>query len=112
MLFSILRDQDSEPLGGLMRTVAGLVIFCVLLAGCTSNDGDSRKRECERLRDHLVDLRVAQANVDEAAHREAMIKALGESFASSCEALSQRERDCAFKATDAAAAAACSASSR
>ncbi|MGE3601565.1 MAG: hypothetical protein AB7N70_39175 [Dehalococcoidia bacterium] len=95
-----------------MTRAAAFAVFCVLLASCTSNDGDSRKRECERLRDHLVDLRVAQANVDGAAHREAMTKALGESFASSCEALSQRERDCAFKATDAAAAAACSTSNR
>jgi hypothetical protein len=105
--------RTSVSLGGIVGTLrmtrATVLLFGLLLGvGCSREDSRGR---CERLRDHLADLRLAQsAGVDEAAHREAMKAALGDDFLSRCASkLGSREIDCALKATDAAAAAACSA---
>jgi hypothetical protein len=88
-----------------------LVLLCL---GCSGDDeGDvtaSRRSRCSQLRDHLVELRLATAtNVDVAAHRAVMRRALGDEFVTRCEtSTSEDVVNCALAATDSSAAAACS----
>ena len=94
----------------------------VALVGCSSDDEVSRAK-CEKLRDHLVDLRLAGVTqvtttsgsatqvpgVDVAAHRAAMKHALGESFLSSCQKTQNADQiKCALAANDTEIALACS----
>jgi hypothetical protein len=71
----------------------------------------ARAGRCEALRDHLVELRLTQTtNVDHAAHRAAMRRALGDTFVTDCQTmLTARDVDCALNATDTATAVACTA---
>ena len=65
----------------------GLLLLIALsgAAGCASEDPkDVSVRECRRLREHLVDLRLADTHVDVAAHREALTRALGDEFVNRC----------------------------
>jgi hypothetical protein len=91
---------------------ANVSLLIVLMMGCGGGDDDATvaRTKCESLRDHLVELRLATAtNVDVAAHRAAMRKAMGNTFITDCESkLSARAVDCALHATDSTAAAACS----
>lgn len=90
-----------------MRT---LVFALVLAAGCSSDDGEEilTVSPCERLREHLIDLRLADAmNVDKDAHREAFRTALGADFLASCSKLDEDAVTCAISAADAHTAAAC-----
>jgi len=67
------------------------------LAGCAaSEDSDAaRERLCERLRDHLVGLRLVGANVDLEAHRAAIKQALGHKFIDTARAVSRLIRSTA-----------------
>ncbi len=91
-----------------MRKILAVLI---LVAAC-GDDQDIETPElsrCEQLRDHLIDLRLADtARVDKDAHRVAMRNALGKSFLDECARLPEREIDCAFEATDSSTVAACS----
>jgi hypothetical protein len=93
---------------------AAVGIFVVALFGCTSRDDDEVDRQrCEKLRDHMVDLRVADIGeikeVDIAAHRAALKQALGDSFIASCQqALTAPQITCSLAAKDSTAALACS----
>ena len=85
-----------------------LLLSFILLA--FSNCEETRAKQCEKLREHLVDLRAAQTEgIDEAAHREALKEALGgDRFVASCAStLTDEELDCALRAQDQTAAAAC-----
>lgn len=96
--------------------------WCVLvfLVGCGGSDDDeavTTARRCERLRDHVVELRLADINpetgVDREAHRKAMTQALGDDFIAGCKTkLSEPQLDCALAAADPASAAACTTASR
>jgi hypothetical protein len=91
-----------------MRWFAAMLLT---IAACSGDDGAaSRQSRCERLRDHVIDLRLASvANVDVESHREAMRRALGGDFVASCVAqLSDTQLGCALSATDSTAVAACS----
>ncbi len=90
--------------------------WCVIIIfiGCASSDGEeaAEPRQCERLREHLVDLQVADIHVatgiDREAHRRAMTSALGQSFVSSCTGkLTESQVQCALGAGDRLTAAAC-----
>jgi len=87
------------------------LVVLALIASCGGDDepqGISRETPCERLREHLIDLRLADAkNVDHAAHREAMTQALGADFLASCQQLGDAEITCALDAPDAATASSC-----
>jgi hypothetical protein len=93
----------------------GTIVACVL--SCTTSDGDEdgvTPRRCATLRDHLVDLRLAEVNVatgiDRNAHRNAMQTALGDEFITSCtRSLTESQLNCALRASDATGAAACNA---
>jgi hypothetical protein len=89
----------------LICAVLGLIAWC----GGHNVDGAAARTRCESLRDHLVDLRVANASsLDREAHRAAMVKALGDSFVADCQSkLGAAEVHCALHAPDMTAAAAC-----
>jgi hypothetical protein len=94
-----------------MAMVVGLML---MVLGCSSSEDDTdaadRKR-CERLRDHLVELRLAsvasQPDVDVTAHRTAMTSALGEQFVANCQKLTVRDVKCGLAASDLRTATMC-----
>jgi len=77
---------------------------CVFLIASCSSGGDGRPgaKQCERLREHLIDNQLAAATgVDKAAHREALRTALGTEFITRCtQAMTDDQVDCALKAND------------
>jgi hypothetical protein len=88
----------------------------LMIASCSSSN-DKRGR-CERLRDHVVELRLhgvttAGAQGDPArilaAHRAALKRALGDDFIGRCERLSSEEVECGIAASDHTSLLACNA---
>jgi hypothetical protein len=97
-----------------MRPIA--LVLCVLIGCGNGDDGglesaDESPTACERMRDHVIDLRLAGATgVDRAAHREALRSALGADFLDRCEqSMTSRQIDCVVFALDEETAAACTA---
>jgi hypothetical protein len=91
------------------RLVAALMLT---IAACSDgSDPDVDRSTCERLCDHLIDVRLKDAPAaDVVAHRAAMKQVLGENFITSClKDLSPSQVKCALAATDHAAATACGA---
>ena len=83
-----------------MRT---LMFALVMVASCGGNDDQeiSEATPCERLREHLIDLRLAEAmHVDKDAHREAFRTAMGADFLASCSKLDEDAVTCAISAAD------------
>lgn len=91
------------------RQVLGLLITLVVSSCAASGDsGESRVAQCERLRDHLVDLRIGNAKVDAEAHRAALRDALGDRFVDSCSSsVTAEQLQCALRADSAAKAVDC-----
>lgn len=90
---------------------AGLLLL-VASCACTGDERDPERVDatpCERLRDHLIDLRLANLeNVDLEAHRAALQHALGSDFLAACQkTMAPEEISCAIDATDAASAQRC-----
>jgi hypothetical protein len=77
--------------------------------GCASEDSsEALARECGRLREHMIDLRLEGTHVDVAAHRKAISNALGEGFVDQCAAqLTRVQVHCALAASDSNAAMDC-----
>ena len=80
------------------------LVSIALLAGCTERNTVDREG-CARLRDHVVDLRVADAagelGNDLAQHRRAMNQALGETFIDNCvRSMSYEQLECSLKLSD------------
>jgi hypothetical protein len=96
-------------LAELLRIAAlatGLAI-CFHSTGCAAEE-ESLERRCDRLRDHLVDLRMEGVPVaDQASHRVALRQALGEQFADQCKSMTAKQIDCGLGADEISAAAAC-----
>jgi len=90
-----------------MRTL----LLTTLLVACNGDDGDVTpvRAPCEQLREHLIDLRLADVSpkIDKAAHREALRGAFGETFFSTCSQMSEDGRACALSATTLSDATAC-----
>jgi hypothetical protein len=88
-----------------------LVSIVVVFGACASRDEDGRAStsRCEKLRDHLVDLRLADASgVDREAHRKVMQRALGDDFVTSCtSSLSGAQIKCALDAKTLSDATSC-----
>lgn len=88
-------------------------VLLLVLAACASEGNQPPEASrCAKLRDHLVDLQVADINpatgIDREAHRRALAGALGEDFATTCTStLTDSQVECALGAGDASAAAAC-----
>ncbi|MEO8550092.1 MAG: hypothetical protein ABI678_08960 [Kofleriaceae bacterium] len=87
------------------------LLLTVLLVACNGDDSDVTpiRTPCEQLREHLIDLRLADASpkVDKDAHRAAMRGAFGETFFSTCSQMSEDGRACASSATTLSDATAC-----
>ena len=84
-----------------MHASRSFVLIALLAAGCTDH-GTVDRESCTRLRDHVVDLRVADAaselGNDVAQHRRAMNQALGETFIASCvQSMSYEQLECSLK---------------
>lgn len=88
----------------------GFVAFAlvVTMAACAGS-GESKSAPCERARDHLVELQLANTSgIDRAAHRDAMKRALGDHFVSQCtSSMGSAEVRCVLAARDSASAAKC-----
>ncbi len=90
-----------------------LLLFLLGCVGCVGGDNQPAAVDrCTKLRDHLVQLQVADIHVatgiDREAHRRVLSHALGDDFATSCASkLTEAQVDCALEAADAVAAAAC-----
>lgn len=92
-----------------MRTLFAMLF----LTACSPRllDTDPADTElCTELRDHLVDLRVSEAQgVDVAAHHAALVQALGTTFVGKCAStLTTQQARCALAAPSVATAAQCS----
>jgi hypothetical protein len=82
--------------------IASALRFAMVLVAVACSDGnDSKGAYCERVLDHMIDLRLADATgVDRGAHHEALKRGLGERFVSSCvRSMSSSQALCALEAT-------------
>lgn len=94
------------------RTVGlgGLAGLASLLLACASGEDAPAtvpRRDCEQLREHLVELRLAGVTTDREQHRRALEHSLGDDFLASCQALPRAHVQCARAAADTSALAAC-----
>jgi hypothetical protein len=71
------------------------------LIGCSSDpDGVSRK-DCQRLRDHLIDIRMQSVTADAEQHRAALEAIAGESFITTCvDQTTEEQLHCALASRD------------
>ena len=93
------------------------VVVALVIAACSSSSSGPNREDCEKLRDHTIDVRLASIGtgsnagdpgVDIAAHRAAMKQALGDSFVSSClQTMTSTQIECALGAKDTETAVAC-----
>jgi hypothetical protein len=96
-----------------MRRVHLLVslVASASLAVITACDSDSdavSRQDCERLRDHLIDVRMQSVTADQDQHRIALRSALDDSFITSCvESTDRSYLHCALAATSSDALLAC-----
>ncbi len=100
--------RDSRMPEG-MRLAFVAIAAALALGACVSGPEPEPKPPCDRLRDHMVDVHLADASmVNKEAHRNVLQRALGDDFVARCEAqLSLRQVECALKATSSSALAAC-----
>jgi hypothetical protein len=70
--------------------------------GCTADVDDAERgtTACERLRDHVIDLRVSEIQQDREAHRTALRRALGRDFVAQCRNQSSARFACEMKAAN------------
>ena len=90
-----------------------VAFVCGLVASsCASSEdaAETAKKRCAKLRDHLIELRLADANdkLDVKAHRAALQQALGGDFVDRCAERPAEEIKCATAAKDTESVAACS----
>lgn len=92
----------------------GVVCVCVLsvLVACGEADqGPPSDAECERLRTHLIDLRLQEVTSEAAQHRQALEQAIGASFVAACtRTIDRAQWECAMAASASSALAACNVS--
>lgn len=86
------------------------IMFAMSCAGSGSAPPEAKR--CAELREHLVELQVADihiaSGIDREAHRRALGQALGDQFVGQCiDRLSEAQVDCSLAAADKAAAADC-----
>lgn len=86
-----------------------VVVTVALIFACGDDRPDAKpETRCEQLREHLIDLRLADAmHVDKDAHREALRGSMGNEFLTSCAKLSDQVVACGLTASDSTTAAAC-----
>lgn len=78
------------------------------LTACSSDSEAISRKDCERLREHLIDVRMQSVTADQDQHRVALRSALDESFITSCvESNGSTYLQCALAAADSDALLAC-----
>jgi hypothetical protein len=92
--------------------VEWVVVLCAVVGCGSAEPEEDRPRRCERLRDHLVDLRLATASgltrAEIEQHRVTMQTSLDARFIASCaERMTDEQLACALRADNAQAASAC-----
>lgn len=90
------------------RAVALAALAALATAACGTDSDRVSRRDCERLRDHVIELRMSSVTADHDQHRAALRASLGDGYVSSC--VEQRTGDglrCALAARDDHALAAC-----
>ena len=98
---------------GLPGWVLAVAVAVAVLASCSAEDEvPAEGHPCERLREHMIDLRIeGTPAAEQAGHREVMRRALGDAFLETCATtMSPAQIRCALDARDSAAAASCSTS--
>ena len=88
-----------------------IALLITSLIACASDAPESATEQCTAVRDHLIELRLADASgVDRAAHARAMSAALGADFLERCQTgLSEQQRSCVVNAVTAQIASNCTA---
>ncbi len=70
-----------------------------LVVGCGAEPDTVTRRDCERLRDHLIELRMDTVTADVEHHRAALRAALGDAFVTGCtDTTTEQELRCALGA--------------
>lgn len=93
-----------------MRSVFRLSLFITLtsLLACSSDEHDGVSRtDCEKLRDHVVDLRMETVTADHDQHRAALRSSLGDFVTTCTDSTSPEQLRCSLAAADFASLAAC-----
>lgn len=90
----------------------GVVVISLWLVAACSEQHSVDRDGCTRLRDHVVDLRLADSSnelgADAAQHRAAMKQALGDGFIDNCvQTMSYEQLDCSLKLTSLGDSARC-----
>lgn len=79
-------------------------IMCVALLciGCATSSEPEKQgtAACQQLREHVIDLRVAEIHQDQEAHRTAIRQALGDNYLASCLDEPRERFDCERQAKD------------
>ena len=90
------------------------LLFLAVSAACAAGgDSESKTQRCERLREHLIDVRFGDVPAAGASsRREAMKRAMGTDFVDRCLQLDEAQLDCTLTAKDHKAVAACVPSAR
>jgi hypothetical protein len=91
---------------------AGLLLLIGACGTCGTDeehDSPTPSTPCERLRDHLVELRMADVRgVDVEPHREAMKQAMGSTFLTTCaKDITSSQLGCAMASSDLVSAGQC-----
>lgn len=86
-----------------------IVSASLSLTACSSDSEPISRKDCERLREHLIDVRMQSVTADQDQHRIALRSSLDDSFITSCvETNSAAYLQCALAAVDSDALLACS----
>ncbi|HVG87239.1 MAG TPA: hypothetical protein VM820_22140 [Vicinamibacterales bacterium] len=59
-------------------------MLLVTAAACADDSDHITRRDCERLRDHVVGLRLERVTVDREQHKAALVASLGDGFIDAC----------------------------
>lgn len=86
-----------------------ILLLLAVVGGCaTRGEVESKAQRCERLREHLIDVRFGDTPADGAtARRKAMKRAMGNEFLDRCLKLDDEQLSCTLAAKDHKAVAAC-----
>ena len=90
-------------------TVKKILVLVAIGTGCaTGGDSETKAQRCERLREHLIDVRFGDAPAEGASsRREAMKRAMGNDFIDRCLQLEDEQLSCTLAAKDHKAVAGC-----
>jgi len=84
-----------------VHIVAAAFVAFSFAAACSSDANEVSRTECQRLRDHLIDLRMETVTADRDQHRAAFEAAMGEPFVRHCSTgLTAAQLRCSLDASD------------